>query len=231
MIHQAKNRRNWPLYALLMREIVGRCTTTELHTRLGISSSTAYAIILRLNAQRLIHIAEWSPAGRGGPVPVWAIGDADNAPRPLTAKGVPSKRGTAKPAPRIEVIAFAKVIKALSLSEPMTQAQIADISGSSAGQIGRFVRFARSLGLIRIGEWDRRDFGGSPAAMYEFAPDQPDVPRPKPMCRLAVVRKYGMAKRARARQLRTLHALAANGPAHQTCAANGFSIFSLAQSA
>ncbi|HWH83202.1 MAG TPA: hypothetical protein VNU71_13305 [Burkholderiaceae bacterium] len=214
-----KNSRGWRLYARILREVAGRCTARQLSSRLGLGNNTGYCLMLRLKAQRLVHVTEWVKGSiRGNVVALYALGDAEDAPRPLcVVSGKPPRRVQARPAPTLEVIAFAEVIRAMA--EPCTLQMLMEVSGGSQNQVGEFLRLARSIGVAYIGDWmPRLQGGGSPAPMWKFGIDKPNKPRPATQSRRAIEQRYQQGRRQREGMLTVLRALSSNAPEFQQAA-------------
>lgn len=205
-----KERRSWPLYARIMRELSAPQTAKEVADTLRLQSVTMHLLILRMQSLSLIHVHDWVMRGRGAMVSQWLAGAGVDATRPLCkTTGKSSRRFGAAVRPRVEMTTFAQLMAALS--EPRTQQSIVEITGASITQVGGFLRQARRLRIIFIADWARRMHGGAPAPMYQFGFDQPDKARPHRMCRREVERRYRQGKRAKNQMLVVLRALAANG--------------------
>lgn len=207
-----KARRSWPLYARVLRMTVTGCTCREVYEALRIGNVTAHGILLRMRDKGLIHVGAWVERGRGLYVAHWRIGAAPDATRPIAkTTGQPVRREQATPRARTELSSFVECIKAMK--EPQTLNSLVELSGGSMSQVRTFVDIGRELRLVRIGDWKQRMHGGAPAAMYEFAINKLDVPRPPRVSRRVVERRYQQGKRAKARMLVVLRALAANSSA------------------
>lgn len=138
------------------------------------------------------------------PVPVWAFGEGKDAPPPKASRHC---MFTAARRPRPSVIAFASIVHALS--EPSTLTQVLEETGTNIGNTRAIIQFLRSLRLVRIHSWERREFvGGSPARRFVFAVDKADAPRPHRLPDIERWRRY--YNRAKARKLAARLSFSAN---------------------
>lgn len=216
----------WGLYATLLRAVIdGPSTSSEIAQRTQTNKATVRTIMRRLRGLRLTHVAGYGVAGsKNTPVPRWGYGDLPDAPLPtcLRSGREVNHQSTRLPPikPRAELITFATIVRELQGDAPLTVPELASLTGINRAFAYTVVRHFRELGLVRIADWAVPMRSGMPVAMYEFAVDEPDRPRPAKGDRKARARVRDAGRRERARQQRALHALAANS-----------SIFTLARQA
>lgn len=180
-------------WANFLRRIqIAPYTTAELMGHEVTCHNTVRVLMRRMHAVRLIHIGGWQARevkckgysaiwhfGAGQDVP-YPDGKAPNQPR--RAKNIISG-----------MVAFAALMQALE--DPTTKADLQDATGLSEETIRVFLEHARTIGLVRIAEWQATQGDGYPAAMWQIG-DAPDKRRPKPMPRAKVQRVARERRRA-----------------------------------
>lgn len=187
-------------------------TAAELTERHGTSGGVMRGLIKRLYAERLVHVAEYRRATQGPAMRVFGFGDEPDAPRPLTLGGAPSKHigvtaGRPKPAP--EVIAFASLMRALT--EKRSLGELIEITGISTQSMARNIRHMRSIGLVYIAGWDRRERGGgAPVRLYRVGIGRNDATRPQPKPRSEINATHNAARRHMRLQRRLTRAICSN---------------------
>jgi len=181
----------------------------EVASEIGFGVEYVRNLMRGMHALGLVHAGSWRRNARGFARPVYAFGDKPDAPAPAANNGV-NHPGVTRPK-RIysEVVAFATIVRALQ--EPVSAHGVIAASGVNEATAYRLLVHMHGLRLIHVSEWERRiGIGGTPQKLYLLAPDKPDAPRPAREDHRAAVRRYGKKRRARNRQIRMLHALAAN---------------------
>lgn len=84
MTKAPKAKLNALYFALMLREFQrGPCTATEIADATGYARKTMVAILRTMHDQSVLHIAEWEAAADGRTkLPVYALGDGKDTPRP-----------------------------------------------------------------------------------------------------------------------------------------------------
>lgn len=201
-------RLGWTGYATILRDLQRLPTTAqEIAVRHDVQLQTARRVMARLHELRAVHVLTWTrPNVRGSSIPVWAFGPGTDAVRPEPPSGTPRQplsRATALP----ELVQVVQMLRLLE-REPISKTALSAAVGSQWGNVGRFVEHCRSIGLVRIADWEQRIRGGAPAALYQLG-SGPDVKRPARQDRREVERRSRQARLAKANTVRLIAATAA----------------------
>lgn len=202
-----KNSKGWPLYARMLRQVTVPRTSAEVAARVGICRSDQAAKLLsRMKMYGFIHVTGWRKC-HNGYSPIWLVGNGQDAQRPLCADGMPALRKPARPKPSAGMTSFASLLD--GLAEPRSRKQLAEYTGCGHTAVQQLIRFAHGLRIVRIADWEKDDQRGrQPVALWEFAIDVADAPRPPPLDAPSCDRRRQQGKRARAEMLAVLRALA-----------------------
>jgi DNA-binding IscR family transcriptional regulator len=208
----------WLLYASVLRGVAdGPATAMELAALTKTCLPTMRKLIRRLHAQGLVHIARWQGIGvRNMPVACYGLGAGVDALREYAPRrGAENRAGQRPPPPkpikpRSEITAFATIIRAM-LAGPCTAADLAEFCGINRSFSYSLLRHMRELRLVCIADWAPRMYGGCPAAMYGFAVDGADKPRPKTLKRSVIEAKRTAANRQRDAMSSFIRMTASNG--------------------
>jgi len=197
-------------YASILRLVLDKpMDHTEVAAEIGFGVEYVRNLMRGMHALGLIHAESWRRNARGFARPVYAFGDKPDAPAPTADNGVSHPGVTRPKCIYSEVVAFAAIVR--SLREPVSAHGVIAASGVNQATAYKLLAHMNGLRLIHIVEWERRiGIGGTPQKLYLLAPDKPDAPRPAREDHRAAVRRYGRKRRARNKQIRMLHALAAN---------------------
>lgn len=203
--------RGWPLYSRVLAAIWRQpMTAVNLAESARITVCNARFIMRRMRDLGLVHIQSWARKYHALPVAVWSFGCDADAPMPPSRKGRRINHSSTKAKrlkPRADLIAFAAMVNAMQ-DEPRTAKDLSEIAGTNRGYTKMTLNKMRDVGLVHIGDWERRIGAGTPSAMYQLGLDKPDVPRPKLEPRKLMLRRVRKANAARAEQVMMLRALA-----------------------
>ena len=200
-------------YASILRGLAREpASAAELTIRHATSGGVMRGLVKRLYAERLIHIAEFRRATQGPAIRVFGFGDKPDAARPLTLAGLPSQHKgvtAGRPKPTSEVIAFASLMRALT--EKRSLAELIEITGISNHSLSRNLAHMRSIGLIYIAGWERRQTGGgAPVRLYRVGINRNDAARPQPKARCEINARHNAARRSRRLQFELTRAICSN---------------------
>lgn len=175
-------------------------TDVAMVKRFKCNRRTVNDLTKRLAAAGLIYPGAWELSGTHW-VPVWRIGNKPHAPHP---------RGKAlqKLPPKPEVVAFVALWN--ELQTPSTTRQLVEASGIDRITVGRILKHARELRMVRIAGWMDHPGQGQRAPMYAIGggADEPK-PAPRPMAELQ--REY-MSRVVSRRQTSLLYAAITGRP-------------------
>ena len=208
-------------YADILRGLAREpATAAELTIRHGTSGGVMRGLVKRLYSERLIHIAGFRRATQGPAIRVFGFGDRPDATRPLTVAGRPSQHKgvtAGRPRPTPEVIAFASLMRALT--EMRSLGELIEITGISTHSLAKDLAHMRSIGLIHIAGWERRQTGGgAPVRLYRVGIARKDAPRPQPQPRSEVNERHNAARRDRRLQFQLTRAICSNASAFNLAA-------------
>lgn len=153
---------------------------------------------------KLVHVAGWAPvklAHRTMPTALYAYGPGDNAPHPGYANG--ATRPELRRRPRPELISLATAIEAMR-EDQHHGASLAEELGIGAPAARKLLAALHSASFIRVADWQRRRDGGVSCALYGFAIDKKDMPRPKPVPMSELWRRHNANRSARRRSMHAL---------------------------
>lgn len=157
-----------------------------------------------LHAERVVHIAGWVPASRGGKASaVFAIGGAADAPMPAGGRVLKRPKRI-----RCEMLAFIAAVRCLE-SGPVTCREVSEQSGMHIHLALRLVKYLHQSRIVHVGAWEIEHH--TPTRAWVFGPGK-DKPKPAPQPQRVVEIRYYEKAKARREQLRALHSLAANTP-------------------
>ena len=150
-------------------------TDLALRNRFKCNRRTVNDLTKRMAALGLIHVSGWELSGTHW-MPVWKIGDKPHAPHPM-GKVLQKLR------PRQDVTAFAALWSELETAS--TTRQLMDASGIDRITLGRIIKHARDLRMVRIAGWMPHPGQGARIPMYALG-GAADEPRPaaRPMAEL-----------------------------------------------
>ena len=187
--------RRWPFYiAVLGCLATGPATAAEIGAKIGSQSLSVRSTLRRMSALRLVHVESIVAGPRNALTMRWAIGAA---PARAAATCAPLQ-------PRAELISLASLLRALN--EPLSAAQLADVTGTSKGHLYRTLPLLKAAGLTRIAEWHVRLHGGPPVALYARGTG-PDATRPAPLPRALIQKRSRDARQSREHQREVSRAL------------------------
>lgn len=211
-------RSGWLLYATFLRHVAdGPVTAQAMHDKTGVNMTNTRIILRRMHSAGLVHVAAYARVGpKRMNVHVYAIGCGVDAEVPLNLRtGLPLRHTlvTGKTLPlRAEMTAFVSIINELR-NDACTVRVLAERCGINHSFAYVLMRHLVALRLVRIDDWEGRLYGGAPAAMYEFAVDGKNTPRPARIPRDVIDAKRNAGLRERNRILNITRALSANGMA------------------
>lgn len=190
-------------YAHILRAVIDHADTrARLLVRCKLGRSAGLRIFNTLHRLRIFHIFAWETMPRGRWLPVYAFGARADAPLPARRpNGDIGETGPQELSPFLspQVIGFVTLLRALE--QPASVVEMALATGIAECTLRRVITCMRGLGLVRVGEWRSSWAGsGSPTALYEFAIDQRDAPRPRRKSRKAINLRYRMSRAALAQQ-------------------------------
>ena len=197
-------------YARILRGLYDApAGSQELAVRHGTAEHTMRGITRRLHYLGLIRIVAWRAVVQGPAIRIFGFGGGADAPRPFTIRGLPSQHigVTARPpAPRLELTSFAVLMRALA--EKRGQRELIEITGIARSSLSPNLRYMRSIGLLFIAGWERRDYGGGAALpLYQLGIGRNDVSRPRPELKTVINARYGAARTKRRAQDRLTQAI------------------------
>lgn len=203
MKNETPDRRGlgWSGYASILRQLqIEPATAKQIVDRHSVHENTAREVLRCLHAMRLVHIANWvrRAAPANGYAAAWAFGVGNDARHPNPAyrrASTPSKHM------RSTVITMAYVIRALT--RPTSKADLGEISGVDQTTLRRFLAHGEDIGFVRVAKWAQGSAGGYPAALWALGSD-PSEPRPQPISRPEIHRRY-RALRKSAAALNLIH--------------------------
>ncbi len=202
-----KNRRNMPLYALVLCSVAreGK-TAAQVAEELRVGVNTVHRIFRGMHG-RVAFICGYLRRPRGRPVALWRLGQEQDATRPEALAAFdhqikPRSLG-------IEMTTFCILVEGM-LVEPMSMRRMLDLTGCVRTTLLNIVRVFREARVAHVGAWERPREQGAWGPCYGINPDADDIPKPKPLARTLVERRYHAGRRDKLRQARIAHALAAN---------------------
>ena len=202
----AEGGRGWRLYARITRLLLDEPSTlSEIVAATGVIRSHMSLLLRRMHTLDLVHVQTWRPT-HAFPVPVWAFGAGEDAPKPPSAVLVDD---TATLQPNTELIAYKGMLRELTRGQS-TAAAIAEYCGTHPRRTAEFLQHMHELRLVRVADWDRADSGWlSPA--YVLSPrGGSDAKRPVRSENTQRYREYRAKRKARQQQEALLCALAPN---------------------
>ena len=190
-------------YAGILRAIVDHPDTrARLLVRCNLGRSAGLRIFNTFHRLGVVHVCAWETMPRGRWLPVFAFGAQADAPVPARRpNGDIGESGPQELSPFLspQVIAFVTLLR--GLEQPASVVELALATGIAECTLRRVIACMRALGLVRVGEWRSSWAGsGSPTALYEFAIDQRDAPRPRRKSRAAINARYYKSRAALAQQ-------------------------------
>lgn len=194
-----KGRRSWKGYAEILRLIVDwpGITAADLSRLCGLGDDHMRYVLKRMRALGLIHAPLMVPCRRGQETPGWLAGAGVNV----------ACRRWAPCAPKTELIAFAAMLKALTVA-PQTATTLAAASGVSVNRLRELLKSLQDLRLIFVCDWRRGR--GNYAAVYRFGIDVDSMPRPAPCEKSAIDRAHRKRKQQRELHQQRMRALSCN---------------------
>lgn len=184
---------------------------TEVAEHIGFKLDGVRMLLRRLNAARLIHVCDWTDARpHCAPRPIYLLGDRPDAPAPLTWRGRPSRRREVvgpSPTPRSNLVAFVQLIRALQ-ADKHTRLELAEESGLNADYVSDAIKYLHAQRMVHVAGWEQSRTGYA-AACWSWG-KRADVPRPAPIERQEIARRYQRDRRQKLRMVRINQALAGN---------------------
>lgn len=168
-------------YATLLACLKTPRTYVEVAEITGVYAPKLRRLLKQFHAMRLIHRHGWFKPSHGCDIPIFALGDGQDAPIPLTKAGKPQPYQDHKPKLCPRVVAFASLVHALKMGAS-SMATLQHESGFSQ-PLSTLLSHMRSpaIRLVTVTGYQRRSDGSGPwIALYEWLPDGKDAKRPGP---------------------------------------------------
>ncbi|HET8704693.1 MAG TPA: hypothetical protein VFM46_00215, partial [Pseudomonadales bacterium] len=157
----------------------------------------------------IAHVSGWDQTVRGTPAAIFAGGVGENSAPPKTREGLETKSIWGKGIrirPSANLILFADLIR--GLDEGGTIAELTKRTGGNPATVGRFVNYAKAIGLAHIGAWDH-PHSGYPARVFMLGAKR-NMPRPKALTPNEKALRQYHARQAKKRQIDIVMALTAS---------------------
>ncbi|MCU7372834.1 hypothetical protein PEC18_18715 [Paucibacter sp. O1-1] len=183
-------------------------TADQMAAACCVAEAKGTTVLRHLHAARLAHISGWtkSSSPRANWRPVWSAGHGHDAPRPGHGTRTWARANNLS----AQLIALASVLRALV--EPITVADLADVTGCNAGTIRLMLRHAKKIGFARISDWvPPASLGGHPAAMWRLGHGD-NAPRPAAKTRAEIYAQNWQRRKGRQAMQALIRATAATQP-------------------